>query len=297
MKKTTISLIFALSCLFLFFPSDTFAHELSIQIEEDTASEELRVDVIWGHIRDFVDYAEVDEFELHVRYPSGEMEELALEAIGVQGRAYVPAAEEGDYTFWAVKQPSTYTPDGGVTQLSSHMAKAVYPVGSGSDTSGQPVELELEIVPAVSINDFSTGTFSGTVLFTENEAADATVTAYGPEGEVLETVSSSEGTFDFELDTTGEWLIKAHLPEEEAGTLEGEDYEAISRNTTLLVDTTTEETENTTTEQTEGAAAEETENSETQVPSLVAMLVVGLLVGATATLFVLKKKGSQENRD
>ncbi|WP_171038060.1 DUF4198 domain-containing protein [Aquibacillus sediminis] len=272
MKQMVLSIFFFLLLFCLFVPG-VHAHELYIDVEEFSEREELRVDVVWGHIRDYMSEASHKDYQLSVRYPDGEEEQLELEAAGVSARAYVPISDEGDYIFWAERKQSTYTPDDSdTTQLSSQMAKLAYHVGDGNTTAEDPVDLELEIIPEINIADFSTGRLEGQVTLNGEPVGETTVTAYGPEHEVLEQVSDQDGKFTFDVQSTGKWLIKANVVLEESGSIDGEEYEETSHTSTLLLDTNEEEPSS--------------NNSWT----LVAMLVIGLFIGATIMLLVQNRK-------
>jgi hypothetical protein len=242
-------------------------------VEEFTDSEELRVDVIWGHIRDYTDIADTEDLSLYIQYPNGDTELLDLEGVGVLARAFVPIIEEGTYTFWAKREPSTYTPDSGITQLSSHTAKLIHHVGEATLSENGSIELDLEIVPETDTNNFATGTFTGTIYLDGKQADNAIISAYGPEWEVLETASDEEGIFELSFDSLGEWLIKANVELDEAGTLESEEYEIHSLTSTLLVDT-----------------EQEAETNPSSLFSLIGMLISGLLLGAAITIFVMRKR-------
>ena len=273
MKKIALLLGLMLAFSLFLFSKEISAHELFIQVEEFTDSEELRADVIWGHIRDYVDSADIEDLELHVQYPNGDTEQLDLEGIGVQARAYVPLKGDGTYTFWGMREPSTYTPDSGVTQLSVQTAKTVHHVGNSATSHEDLITLDLEIVPETDTSTFSTGTFTGTILLNGEHAENAAISAYGPEREVLETTSDNNGQFELAFDSPGKWLIKANMELDESGTMEGEEYESHSLTSTLLVDTDQEE-----------------DTNESSLFSLIGMLLSGLLVGAAITIFVMRKK-------
>ncbi|GAE24893.1 hypothetical protein JCM9140_856 [Halalkalibacter wakoensis JCM 9140] len=273
MKNTMLILLFAVCCFLFLFPSNISAHELFIQVEENETEQELRVDVLWGHLRDFLDEANHDQYELFVRYPNGDTDQLSIESIGVHAVSYVPITEEGAYTFWAVRKPSTYTPDSGITQLSNQMAKAIHYIGENSSNSNQPIDLNLEIVPAGDTSNFTTGNFESIILLDGVEVSDATVTAYGPEGEILEGASDQNGRIELNLDSSGEWLLKANVRTEETGMLEDEEYEVISQTSTLLIDT-----------------SETNEASSTNIWTLAAMFFIGLFIGAAIILLTVKRK-------
>jgi uncharacterized GH25 family protein len=274
MRKIGLLTGLLLTLSFFMLTEKTAAHELFIQVEEFQDTEELRVDVIWGHIRDFVDHSELENLNLHVQYPNGDTVQLDLESIGVQARAYVPITEDGAYTFWATREPSTYTPDGGSTQLSDQAAKHIHHVGDVDPVDNTPVAMDLEIVPETEVHSFSTGTFTGTILLDGETREDAEISAYGPEHEVLETTSGGDGKFEFDFDSAGEWLIKANVQLDEAGMADGEAYEIHSITSTLVIDT---EQENDTTDN-------------ISLFSLIVMLLAGLLIGAAVTIFIMMKK-------
>src|SRR5690625_1257090 len=273
MRKIALLLGLILTFSLFLFTKETSAHELFLQVEEFTDSEELRVDVIWGHIRDYTDIADIEDLSLHVQYPNGDTEELDLERIGDQARTYVPITDDGTYTFWAMRAPSTYTPDNGVTQLSDQTAKLIHHVGSEASSDDSSIELDLEIVPETDTNNFSTGTFTGTIYLDGEQAENAAISAYGPEWEVLETTSDEDGKFELAFDSLGEWLIKANMELEEDGTIDNEDYEVHSHTSTLLVDT-----------------AQDEDTNQSSLLSLIGMLLAGLLIGAAITIFVMRKR-------
>ncbi|GAB3801211.1 DUF4198 domain-containing protein [Virgibacillus kimchii] len=274
MKKIVLFTGLMLTFSLFIFSKETSAHELFIQVEEFPDSKELRVDVIWGHIRDFVDQADVEDLALYVQYPDENTEQLDLEAIGVQARSYVSITEDGTYTFWATREPSTYTPDDGVTQLSDQAAKLVHHVGGAGTSGNDTVEMELEIVPETETHSFSTGTFTGNILLNGELTESAIISAYGPEWEVLETTSDEDGQFELDFGSSGEWLIKANLELDESGTVDGEDYETHSFTSTFLIDT----------------EQEQVDTNESSLFSLVGMLLSGLLIGAAVTIFIMRKK-------
>ncbi|MUK88543.1 DUF4198 domain-containing protein [Ornithinibacillus sp. L9] len=274
MRKSFVIFLIVVCSLFIYLPQVS-AHELFIQVDEFEDSGELRVDILWGHIRDYVSESSPTDYQLFVRYPDGAVEQLNLEEAGVYSRAYVPIKKEGTYTFWALREKSTYTPeDEDVTQLSNHMAKIVHHVGNENTNTEEAVNMEFEIVPSTDISDFSTGSFSGNILLDNSAVSEATVIAYGPKHEILETTTDEKGSFQFELESEGKWLIRANLIEEESGSINGEDYDVISNTSTFLLDT----------------SSDENEQPQTSNWSLVAMLVIGLLIGSAITLVFLRKK-------
>lgn len=277
MKKTLSFTLITVLFFTLFITPKALAHELFIDIKEDRASGELRIDVLWGHIRDFLDQANYENYELYMRDPDANVEQLPLEKMGVQGRAYLTPLTDGEYVFWANRIPNTYTPGDGITRLSVQMAKTSYQVGDGVETSNEPVNLQLEIVPKTSVKNFSMGTFTGVVLFGGNALAGATVTAYGPEDEILEGTTDNDGAFEFNLTSTGQWLLKATIQTEERGTVDGEDYELTSRTSTLLIDNT------------QGVSAAINSSNNSNPFTLITILIIGLFLGAALTFMYAKK--------
>ncbi|MFA1819144.1 DUF4198 domain-containing protein [Virgibacillus oceani] len=273
MRKIALLLGLTLAFSLFLFTKEASAHELFIQVEEFSDSEELRVDVIWGHIRDYTDIADIEDLALHVQYPNGDTAPLDLEEVGVQARSIVPITEDGTYTFWATREPSTYTPDSGITQLSNQTAKLIHHVGSEASSDDDSIELDLEIVPESDTNNFSTGTFTGTIYLDGEQAENAIISAYGPEWEVLETTSDKDGKFELAFNSLGEWLIKANMELDEAGTIDNEDYEVHSLTTTLLVDNEQDE-----------------DTNQSSLFSVIAILISGLLIGAAVTILVLRKR-------
>ena len=261
--------------LFTFIPKG-LAHELFIHIEEDQETGELRVDILWGHIRDFIDAGNYENYKLQVRHPDGTVEPLPLEKIGVQARAYFQPTEEGEYVFWAERKPSTYTPDGGETQLSLQMAKTTFYKGNGSETSSQPTDLALEVIPTHSLSSFTTGEFKGQVLLEGMAVSDAAISAYGPQGEVLEGVSDADGHFELELSSRGEWLIKANVRTDDSGVLEDEEYTKTSRTSTFLMNTENVESQS--------------GSGDVSMWSLILTALIALLVGSSATLLITGRK-------
>ncbi|MBM7542372.1 DUF4198 domain-containing protein [Amphibacillus cookii] len=271
MKKVLISL-FVFAIFFLITTPTLFAHELFIQVKELSDSQELRVDIKWGHIRDNVSESEPEDYRLYVRYPDGNQDQLDLEAAGVYARAIVPIQDQGEYIFWAERALGTYSPDDqDFTQLSSHMAKTVHIVGDGEAHADSPVGLALEIVPTTDLSSLSSGKLEGIVELDKHAIEEATIMAYGPEDEVIEEVTDQNGNFTIELDSAGEWLIKANVVLEEAGVLDEDDYDRISHTSTLLLD------------------INEDEQIDTSIWALIGMLIVGLLIGSTITLVAVKR--------
>ena len=253
------------------------AHEMWIEVKD--LEGEFRVEVFWGHIRDYLDSASHEDYELFVRYPDGSVEELETEGIGVQARAFINPREEGEYVFWALRNPGTFTPDGGLTTLSVQLAKSVFQYGSGPGTAAEPVDILLEIIPEVDLTDFGTGQFKGAVLMEGTPAESAIISAYGPQNRALEGISDSDGTFQLNLDLPGIWLIKANVADEDEGTHNGEDYAMISRTTTLLIDTGSD---------VETAASASGSGGSAEM--MVLLLIAGILLGAAAVFLYQSKR-------
>ncbi|MFV8828695.1 DUF4198 domain-containing protein [Alkalihalobacterium sp. APHAB7] len=232
--------------------------------------------MLWGHIRDFIDAGNYENYKLQVRYPDATVETLPLEKIGVQARVYFQPTEEGEYVFWAERKPSTYTPDGGETQLSLQMAKTTFYKGDGGETSSQPTDLALEVIPTNSLKSFTTGVLQGQVLLEGEAVPDAAISAYGPQGEVLEGVSDADGHFELELSSRGEWLIKANVRTDDGGVLEDEDYTKTSRTSTFLINT-----EN---------AESPSGSGDVSMWSLILTGLIALLVGSALTLLLTGRK-------
>lgn len=277
MKKTLTLTFMALLFFVLLITPKAFAHELFIDIKEDRVTGELQIDVLWGHIRDFLDNANHENYELFVKDPEGNVSQLELEKIGVQARAFLTPQVDGEYVFWANRAPGTYTPGDDITRLSVQMAKTVYQVGTGNEIASEPTGLLLEIVPETSLSNFHTGNVNGIVLYEGNPLADAVVTAYGPKDEILEGTTDADGAFDFNLTSTGKWLIKANFETDESGTLNEDEYERTSRTTTLLIDTSQE-----------NSPTSSSDNNSSPI-TYIALIVIGLLVGAAITFMFVRK--------
>ncbi|WP_096201844.1 DUF4198 domain-containing protein [Bacillus sp. FJAT-45350] len=287
MKKFILTLLFSFLLLGVFIPTAT-AHELFIEVKEDYNSDEIQVDVLWGHLRDFLDNANHENYELFVRYPSGEVEQLPLESIGVQARAYLTPVEEGEYIFWAERKPSLYSPSEDVTILSKQMAKNVYQVGTGSQPDSEPIHMLLEVIPTNGLTTFSTGTFSGTVLYEGAASPTTLISAYGPNGEILETETNEDGTFELPFDSVGDWLVKANVQTDEEGQLDGEDYQQISRTSTLIINTTTDEEVSEAITPKADTSSETTTTTETSTSILT--FIIGFLLGASVIFLAARKK-------
>lgn len=274
-----------LVCMSLALGGVSSAHELWVEIEEVHGGDKLKIEVMWGHIRDFLDQASHEDYELFVRTPGGQVKELELEGIGVQGRTFLEAGETGQYVFWALREPGTYTPTDGVTTLSVQMAKTVYQHGDGPETAGKPVEMLLEIVPEKDVAAFPGGSFEGTVLL-EGEPTAAAISAYGPSDKVLESESSADGSFELNMDSPGVWLVKASLSTREDGTHNGEEYSQVSRTTTLVLNVGGES-------QSAPAVPDQASGGTLPLTSMLAPFFIGLLLGGAGMLFYTgnKQKG------
>jgi len=269
MKKIAAMILGIVSVFFLFLPAAS-AHELYIQVDEQ--DNELRIDVLWGHIRDYVSDANKKDYQLYVRDPDGDTQELDMENVGVHSRAYVPLSSEGTYTFWAVRKPGTHEPEEGMTQLTNQYAKTIYYTGSGTTNIEEPAEMNLEIVPDGESDHFTTGQFEGKALFNGEPNTDIVLTAYGPEGEVLNTAPDKEGNFSFPFDTHGKWLIKGNIVFAEEGSINDIGYEEAGYTSTLLVD------------------LQEDELPAYNVWSLFTAAIAGIFIGASFILLLIKKK-------
>ena len=280
-KITTALLVLLLLNIIFAFPVS--AHELWIQVDKEDS--ELKVEVLWGHIRDFLDNADHNDYQLFVRFPQGKVEELPLEGVGVQARAYLTPGEEGQYVFWAERVPSTFTPGGGVPTLSVQQAKTVFQVGEGPGTAETPAGMLLEIVPDTDLQAFSTGTFAGQVFLQDKAAAGANISAYGPGGETITVQTGQDGSFSISLDNPGLWLVKANVTSDEEGTLGQVQYEAVSRTATLVF--ASQDPQGSV-----GAGNPSGGSSSNSTGVLFIVFISGLLLGAAGTFF-LKKPASR----
>ena len=282
MIKKRLGLSALIILLVLILSSSVSAHELWIEVTEQAGGEELKVEVLWGHIRDFLDQSNYEDYQLFVRFPEGSVEELELEGVGVIARAYLTPQEKGEYVFWAIRNPGTYTPGDGITTLSVQLAKSVYQFGAGPSTAGEPVDMLLEIIPTTDLSGFKSGKIEGTVLLNGTHAEGAVISAYGPGDRALEGKTGNQGNFELNLDIPGTWLIKANIAVDEDGKHGDEEYGRVSRTTTMVIDT--EETG------TVAAAAPPASMSGTSPVMMGMVFIIGLLFGAAGTFFVTKKK-------
>ena len=278
MKK--IGLVGIVCLLLVLLPSTAGAHELWIEVDYMTADNELRVDVSWGHIRDFYDPASSENFSAFVRYPDGQEEELELEQAGVQGRAFVSLRGEGEYVVWAVRAPGTHTPGDGISRLSIQKAKAVFVLGDGPATSTQPTDLPFEIIPTEDILSITTGTFSAQALLDGEPVAGATVSAYGPNQAVLTSETAADGTFSLNIPADGTWLVKTSFEVDEEGTLGENNYEKVGRTTTLVF--TIDDAEVPAPNMAPAAGGNNT--------NTILALISGIFLGAAAALVLVPKK-------
>lgn len=269
MKKIVTS-FFVVTIMCILFASTASAHELRVEAEHLRDIGEFRVDVHWGHIRDFNDPVDIEALSLHMRTPDGAVEELPLEAVGVHARAYVVPQQSGDYVFWAVRTPGIYVPEGQAPALSAQSAKTVLMYGEGPSTMIEATDLIFEIAPSRSNAAFETGTFEGVVLLNNEPVSDAVVTAYGPDGLHWEGTTASQGTFELELEAAGKWLIKANISIDETGEIEAGSYETISRTSTLLVD----------------SVQAEADSAETNGIMMFVIFLIGLFLGAAAAFVI-----------
>lgn len=283
MKRTIFLMTVCL--LFLFLVTPAAAHELWIEVEYKETAKQLRVDVSWGHLRDYFDPVKIENLSLFVRYPDGQVAELPLEEAGVQGRAFVTPRGEGEYLFWAKREPGTFTPGDGITRLSIHSAKTAYILGNGRATSSQPTDLPFEIIPSADIGTISPGYFSGKVLFEGEPLPGAVVVAYGPDEAGVSGETSADGSFKLNLPSGGKWLVKANFLVDEEGKLGEVDYARISRTSTLLF-TLAEEAAIVPPAAPAPAEVEATADEAKGVNTLTILsFFVGLLLGAAAVFF------------
>lgn len=267
--KKLISII-SLTLLFLLLsPIQSMAHELYIQPNQYNVEGEVTVNVFWGHLREFIDKGNAEDYELRVKKPNGEVEELSLEAIGVHARSIYTPTQNGEYVFFATRAPSVFTPDNGVPTKSVQMTKYVFGFGEGDSVSHLPVEIPFEIVAT----SFTDKEIKAKVLYEESTKADVIVTAYGPKGEVLEGTTDSNGEFAFSLSSNGEWLIKANYRFNEEGIINDRDYSAVSYTTTLIMDNTS------------NATAEQMD-----IGTKILLFVSGILIGAALAFLIRRKR-------
>jgi len=289
MKKKIFMLTVCLLLMLLAAPAT--AHELWIEVEHKEAAGQLRVDLSWGHLRDYYDPVNIENLSMFVRYPDGQVAELELEEAGVQGRAFVTPKGDGEYLFWALRNPGTFTPGDGITRMSIHSAKTAYILGDGPATSTQPAELPFEIVPSAAIGTIFTGAFSGKVLFEGEPLPGAVIAAYGPEDISVSGETAPDGSFSINLPSAGKWLVKASFQVDEKGTLGEVDYAKISRTSTLLF-TLAEEVVSAPPAQPAPPVSEPVAESAGGANSLMILtFIAGLLLGAAAALFFASRAG------
>lgn len=289
MKRMIFLMTVCLLVLFLVAPAA--AHELWIEVEYKAVAEQLRVDLSWGHLRDYYDPVNIENLSLFVRYPDGQVAELELEEAGVQGRAFVTPKGEGEYLFWAERKPGTFTPGDGITRLSIHSAKTAYVLGDGSATSNQPTDLLFEIIPSAAIGTVSPGTFSGKVLFEGKPLPDAVVVAYGPDETSVSGETAADGSFKINLPSAGKWLVKANFQVDEEGRLGEVDYARISRTSTLLF-ALAEEAATAPPAQLAPTVSDIVVDEASRVNAFTILIFfTGLLLGAAAALFFAGKLG------
>lgn len=290
MKKKIFMLTVCLLLMLLAAPAA--AHELWIEVEHKEAAGQLRVDLSWGHLRDFYDPVNIENLSMFVRYPDGQVAELELEEAGVQGRAFVTPKGEGEYLFWALRKPGTFTPGDGITRKSIHSAKTVYILGEGQATSSEPTDLPFEIVPSAAISTISPGAFSGKVLFEGEPLPGAVIAAYGPNEISVSGKTAPEGSFSINLPSAGKWLVKASFQVDEKGALGEVDYAKISRTSTLLF-TLAEEVVSAPPAQIAPPVSEQTVDSAGGANSLMILtFIAGLLLGAAAAFFFASRAGN-----
>ncbi len=223
--------------LFVFSYSVSYGHEVWIEVGESNVAADgadFDVSLYWGHFPDDLDAIDSDAYALYVRRPDGEVEELELEPDEKRlTGSYVPPSN-GQYVFWAVRRPSTFAPADGPITLSIQTAKTVHDVPAHSGTR-QPVEKAVEIVPNNDLRGFKGGYAEFQILLDGQPAPNAAVSLYGTDGTELSTRSEQDGVVGFNIPSGGQWLVKANLRGDEAGDLDGEEYDAVSRTATLLL--------------------------------------------------------------
>lgn len=272
--------LISMGMIFSVNSSPAHAHELWLEAHQQQGGE-LRLDIFWGHLRDFIDRANYEQYELYVKHPHGEIEQLPLEGIGVLGRSYFNPREDGEYIFWAERTPSIYSPAENINTLSVQVAKLIYLHGE-AETSGSLVETALEIVPETHQQHWHVGDFHGVVFMEGTQAGQVQIHAYGPQDTTVETITQDDGSFTVSLDKPGVWLIKASFVEDEAGEYNGESYDQISRATTLLVHVA-DAHDNHHGESTKGV------NESASIWTQWILFISGGLIGAAITLFFLRK--------
>ena len=306
-----------LCSLFLFFNAVSYGHEVWIEVSESDAGTEakaeLEVSLFWGHFPDDLDAVEVEAYELSVRRPDGEVEELELEPDEKKlSASYLPPSH-GQYVFWAVRRPSTFAPADGPLTLSIQTAKAVYDVPAFCSTE-EPVEKAIEIVPKSDMKGFKGGYAEFKVLLDGQPAPDAAVNLYGTDGTELSESSDQDGIFGFDIPPGRRWLVKANLREEDTGEVDGDEYEAVSRTATLCLTSEEAPLEAGTCKHCQAHHGDQTENGHTHSHGHdhdhghshdhgqeyatdfwknAAVFIAGFLVGGAGVLFVLgmEKRG------
>ncbi|ARK30646.1 DUF4198 domain-containing protein [Halalkalibacter krulwichiae] len=266
--------------ILLFFPTLFFgqdkasASEIYIQVKEIIATNELQVDLLHGHIRDYVTEIDINDLKLYVLDPNEEIQSLPLEQVGVQARAYVPISIEGNYTFWAMYQPKPPYAEQEDNPPTTAITKQIYPVGTKADFSQQSLELPLEVIPTVSIESFTEGKFTGEVLFNETALNDTAIMAFGPNEEVLEVTTNEKGEFEFIFDSVGIWLLKTNIEAEDT-----DDEIESTFTSTFVIDTS--------------LTQPPPEPAPNRTWIYVTIFLVGGAVGACGVILLLKHRGKQ----
>lgn len=273
--KKVITMCITFLLLFSILSPKALAHELYLQVNEYLVEDELTIDIMWGHIRDFVDEGNYEHYELFVRYPNGEIKELEVQKNGVSGRSQLLPDEDGEYIFWAIRKPGTHTPEGGVTTLSNQQAKIIYQHGNGAASNNPAINMNLEIIPSTDLSQYSTGTFSGTVHYEGDPTEEIIIVAYGPKGEVLEAKTDGNGEFTFPLESVGEWLLKANVSYDELGMLEDTEFQRVSNTSTLLIETT---------------GNQPSSSSSLNITQTIIVFLIGLLFGISFTYLAVSRR-------
>ena len=214
-----------------------FAHEVWLEVDGDLEEgSELQIDVTWGHFGGEVEELNHEDYSLFVMTPDEGIQEIELEEDGLHARGYYTPSSEGEHIIYAKRDAGTYSPEEGLVINNIHMGKVILPVGADEEIYFESVDLPLDIVPEMSSIDFIEGTFEGKVLLEGDPVEGANISAYGPDDETLMEESDSEGKFSLELADEGRWLVKANVSMEDSGTLNGEEYNEVSKTVTMLVD-------------------------------------------------------------
>ncbi len=259
-------------------------HELWIDVADAPHADGLDLQLNWGHFDDQLEPVDTERHTLWARFPDERVERLNLLSQAASAGARVMLRGEGEYLFFAERDPGTYTPADGVTTLSVQSAKAVHQHGEGRGVADAAAGLAMEIVPTTDLRDFEAGTLRGRVLLDDGHGGGAAVQAYGPGGRHLRDTADDQGYLALSLDVPGIWLVLANVSRDEAGEVDGQAYERVSYTTTLWVDTRGESGADADAAAGEGVAGGE---GVTGGWASVALAVGGMLGGAASALLAL----------